>query len=240
MTRTASVAALAAAFALGGAWMLTRADAPEAGAAVPGAASAQAAATTGAATDGAAADEAAPTDASAAAIPDMTVGAADAPIEVIEYGSFTCPHCADFHADQFQQLKADWIDTGRVRFTFREVYFDRFGLWASMVARCGGEMRFFGIHDMLYEGQQEWIGDQQPQTIADNLKRIGLTAGLDQAALDACLADEAQAEALVAWFQENAERDGITATPTFLIDGEAYQNMPWTEFEAVLEEKLAD
>jgi protein-disulfide isomerase len=170
----------------------------------------------------------------------MTMGAPDAPIEVIEYGSFTCPHCADFHADQFQQLKADWIDTGRVRFTFREVYFDRFGLWASMIARCGGEMRFFGIHDMLYEGQAEWIGDQQPQTIADNLKRIGLTAGLDQATLDACLADEAQAEALVAWFQGNAEADGITATPTFLIDGEPYSNMPWTEFEAVLEEKLAD
>lgn len=230
MTRTTSVAALAAAFALGGAWMLTRAEAPTAGEATPGAAVAQ----------GAPAEEAAPTEAAAAQVPDMTMGEASAPIEVIEYGSFTCPHCADFHADQFQQLKADWIDTGRVRFTFREVYFDRFGLWASMIARCGGEMRFFGIHDLLYEGQQEWIGDQQPQTIADNLKRIGLAAGLDQAQLDACLADEAQAEALVAWFQENAEADGITATPTFLIDGETYSNMPWTEFEAVLEEKLAD
>jgi protein-disulfide isomerase len=230
MIRTTSVAALAAAFALGGAWMLTRAEAPTAGEATPGAAVAQ----------GAPAEEAAPTEAAAVQVPDMTMGAPDAPIEVIEYGSFTCPHCADFHADQFQQLKADWIDTGRVRFTFREVYFDRFGLWASMIARCGGEMRFFGIHDMLYEGQAEWIGDQQPQTIADNLKRIGLTAGLDQATLDACLADEAQAEALVAWFQGNAEADGITATPTFLIDGEPYSNMPWTEFEAVLEEKLAD
>lgn len=236
MTRTASVAALAAAFALGGAWMLTRADAPAAGEAPAGGASAQAAAATGAAGT---TDEAAPTDASAATIPDMSIGAEDAPIEVIEYGSFTCPHCADFHADAYPELKQEWIDTGRVRFTFREVYFDRFGLWASMVARCGGEMRFFGIHDMLYEGQREWIGDQQPQTIADNLKRIGLTAGLDQAQLDACLADEAQAEALVAWFQENAEADGITATPTFLINGETYSNMPWAEFEAVLEEKLA-
>ena len=213
--RTLSLAALATAAALGGASLL------------PGAALAQ---------DAAATAEAAPAP---AAIPDMTIGAEDAPIEVIEYGSFTCPHCADFHETVYPSLKSEWIDTGRVRFTFREVYFDRFGLWASMIARCGGEMRFFGIHDMLYETQREWIGDGEPAAIAENLRTMGRTAGLDDAALEACLGDEAQAEALVAWYQANAEADAITATPTFIIDGESHANMPWSEFEAVLEEKLA-
>ena len=88
-------------------------------------------------------------------IPDMVMGAADAPVEIIEYASFTCPHCANFHATTYPLLKADYIDTGKVRFVYREVYFDRFGLWASMIARCGGEMRFFGMAELIYEKQKE-------------------------------------------------------------------------------------
>jgi protein-disulfide isomerase len=64
-------------------------------------------------------------------ISDMVQGDADAPIEIIEYASYTCPHCARFHASVYPQLKADYIETGKVKFVYREVYFDRFGLWAS-------------------------------------------------------------------------------------------------------------
>jgi len=81
----------------------------------------------------------------------MVIGDADAPIEMIEYASFTCPHCARFHADVYPLLKADYIDSGKVKFIYREVYFDRFGLWASMIARCGGEARFFGLSNLIYE-----------------------------------------------------------------------------------------
>lgn len=172
-------------------------------------------------------------------IQDMAQGAADAPVTIIEYGSFTCPHCAAWHEDSYGQLKEEFIDTGKVRFVFREVYFDRFGLWASMIARCGGQMRFFPIHDLIYDQQREWIGDQQPQTIADNLRRLGKTAGLDDAALDACLNDQAQAEALVAWFQANAEADSIDSTPTFLINGEKYSNMSFEEMRGIIEAELA-
>src|SRR5690606_7090198 len=115
--------------------------------------------------DAAAADatEAEVTETAEITIPDMFVGDADAPVTIIEYGSYTCPHCATFHANQYQSLKADYIDTGKVKFIFREVYFGRFGLWASMIARCGGDMRYFGIHDMLYETQNDWIaGGQDP------------------------------------------------------------------------------
>jgi protein-disulfide isomerase len=193
----------------------------------------------------AAADDAAAADAAAAdaaeeavVIPEMALGAEDAPVTVIEYASFTCPHCAAFHADQFKRLKADYIDTGKVRFIYREVYFDRFALWASMVARCGGEMRFFGITEMLYSQQEEWIAGGDPVAISDNLRRIGRTAGMDDATLDACLTDEATAQALVAWFQENAAADGVESTPTLIIGGQKHSNMPYEELSALIDAAL--
>lgn len=171
-------------------------------------------------------------------IPEMVLGSADAPVEVIEYASYTCPHCASFHASAFKQLKEDYIDTGKVRFVYREVYFDRFGLWASMVARCGEGARFFEISDLIYEKQREWTASGDPATIAEELQKIGRIAGLDQATLDSCMQDGAFAQSLVGWYQENAERDGVNSTPSFLIDGEKYSNMPYSEFSSVLDGKL--
>ena len=87
----------------------------------------------------------------AAEFPDVTemvLGEADAPVEIIEYASYTCPHCANFHQSTFKQLKKDYIDTGKVRFVFREVYFDKYGMWASLLARCSGPERFFGVTDL--------------------------------------------------------------------------------------------
>jgi protein-disulfide isomerase len=173
-------------------------------------------------------------------IQDMAQGAEEAPVTVIEYGSFTCPHCAAWHEESYQQLKDDYIDTGKVRFVFREVYFDRPGLWASMIARCGGEMRFFGIHDMIFEQQREWIGDQQPANVSENLRSLGRVAGLDDDTMETCLTNGAQAEALVAWFQQNAEADKIDSTPTFIINGEKYSNMAWEEMQAIIDTELAE
>ena len=172
------------------------------------------------------------------AITDMVLGAADAPVEMIEYASFTCPHCANFHANQYPQLKANYIDTGKIRFVYREVYFDRFGLWASMVARCGGDAQFFSIANLIYEKQREWTASGDPATIVQELRKLAKIAGLEDAALDACLNDGAFAQSLVSWFEENADRDGISSTPSFLIDGEKYSNMGYDEFAAILDEKL--
>ncbi|NCO86792.1 MAG: thioredoxin domain-containing protein [Rhodobacterales bacterium] len=173
-------------------------------------------------------------------IQDMVLGAADAPVEVIEYASFTCPHCAAFHADQFVQLKANYIDTGKVRFIYREVYFDRFGLWASMIARCGGELRFFGISELIYAQQREWAAGGDPATIADRLRTIGKTAGLDDAMLDACMADGATAQNLVAWFEQNATRDNVESTPTLFVNGVKYSNMSYQALAEILDAKLAE
>ncbi|MEL6570051.1 MAG: DsbA family protein [Pseudomonadota bacterium] len=173
-------------------------------------------------------------------IADMVLGDPDAPVEMVEYASFTCPHCARFHADVYPQLKADYIDTGKVKFVYREVYFDRFGLWASMIARCAGETRFFAFTDLLYEEQRGWAGSQEPAQVIDNLRTLAKTAGMNDETLDACMSDAAKAESLVGWYQTNAERDGINSTPSFLIGGDKYNNMTYDEMKAVIDAKLSD
>ena len=110
-------------------------------------------------------DNAAASEIDTSMIQDMTLGNPDAAVTVIEYASFTCPHCARFHMDAFKQLKSDFIDTGKINFVYREVYFDRFGLWAAIVARCGdgAENRFFGITEMVYEQQSTWARQENPR-----------------------------------------------------------------------------
>ncbi|WP_434616146.1 DsbA family protein [Tabrizicola sp. M-4] len=186
------------------------------------------------------AQEAPATDAPAVEITDFSMGSADAPVKITEYASFTCPHCATFHATVWPQLKADYIDTGKVQFTYREVYFDRYGLWAAMVARCGGEMRYFGIVDMLFEQQQEWAASDDPNVVVGNLRTIGKAAGLDDASLDACLKDGAKAEAMVAHFETNMQADGVEGTPTFIIDGEKHSNMSYDDMKEIIDAKLAE
>ena len=172
-------------------------------------------------------------------IVEMTMGPEDAKVTIIEYASFTCPHCANFFKGPLKQLKADYIDTDKIHFIYRDVYFDRFGLWASMVARCGGPEKFFGISDMLYEQQREWT-QGEPAAIADNLRRIGKVAGLEPDAVEACLNDTEKAKALVAWYQQNAEADAVESTPTLVINEQKYSNMAYDDLKAIIEEKLAE
>lgn len=172
-------------------------------------------------------------------IVDMVLGSPDAPIEMIEYASYTCPHCASFHADVYPLLKADYIDTDKVKFIYREVYFDRFGLWASMVARCGGQEKFFGITDLIYEKQRDWTASGDPATIAEELRKMGLLAGLSGEDLDACMSDGEMAQNLVDWYTANAERDAVQSTPTFLINGEKHANMSYAAMQALLDGLLA-
>jgi protein-disulfide isomerase len=179
------------------------------------------------------------TDAAPAELGDFSLGSPDAPVKIVEYASFTCPHCAAFHAAVFKDLKRDYIDTGKVHFTLREVYFDRYGLWAAMLARCGGDMRYFGIHDMLFDQQQEWAASQDPAQVVANLKTIGLAAGLDGAAIDACLNDQATAEAMIARFEANMAADEVTGTPTIFVNGTKHSNMAYADLKAIIDAELA-
>jgi protein-disulfide isomerase len=174
-----------------------------------------------------------------ASIVEMSQGAADAPVTIVEYASFTCPHCATFHEGPYKSLKADYIDTGKVRLIYRDVYFDRYGLWASMMARCTGPKAFFGIVDQLYASQSEWTGAGGDVEIVTALRKIGLRAGIGADTLESCLQDGEKARALVTWYQKNAEADGIDATPTFVINGIKVPNQSYEGFRKIIEAELA-
>lgn len=171
-------------------------------------------------------------------LPDIPLGRADAPVTLVEYASFTCSHCARFHETVFGALKRDYIDTGKVRFILREVYFDKFGLWAGQVAQCGGDLKYYGIAGMLFSEQKSWIGDGTEPVIAENLRKIGIKAGLTKDQIETCLNDTARAEAMVMTYQKNASADAIEGTPTLVINGEKHDNMGYAELKKILDAKL--
>ncbi|WP_137702790.1 DsbA family protein [Marimonas lutisalis] len=180
----------------------------------------------------------APTEGEASTeIVEMALGNPEASVTLIEYASFTCSHCANFHGSQFKKLKAEYIDTGKIHFIYRDVYFDRIGLWAAMLARCESP-RFFGVSGLLYEKQGEWLNSRDPVQIADNLRKLGKVAGLADDRIEACLSDADKATALVAWFEENREADGIDSTPSLVINGTKYTNMAYSDLKALIDKEL--
>lgn len=179
-------------------------------------------------------------DVDTSTIVDMVQGAEDAPVTIVEYASFTCPHCATFHSGPFKQLKKEYIDTGKVKFIFREVYFDRYGLWASMIARCTGPEKFFGITDLVFEGQSTWSRAGDAGSIVDELRKIGRLAGIESDTLEACLKDGTKAQTLVSWYKENAEADEITSTPSFVVNGKSVENQAYSTFSAIIDAELGN
>ncbi|MEZ5721016.1 MAG: DsbA family protein [Paracoccaceae bacterium] len=227
MTRKLPLLALVAALAAGGAWYFGPANEP-AGLVLPALAQTEDTGTT-------------TMDAEVEILPDHVLGDENAPVTVIEYASYTCPHCANFHEEQFQELKAEYIDTGKVKFIHREVYFDQYGLRAGLLAQCGGDMRYYGISGMLYDQQKEWIGSGEPEEILDNLVTLGKVAGLSEDEARACMDFDGNdmVEKLVGTFRHYAEADGINATPTLVIDGEKHSNMAYADLKAIIEARLA-
>ena len=171
-------------------------------------------------------------------IEDIIVGDPNAPVEVIEYASFTCPHCRSFHEGPYKQMKADYIDTGKVKFVYREVIFDPFGLWAAIVARCAGPDRYMAVADMIYTEQSEWQVRNDPGATAANLTTIGKRAGMDEATINECLSDRDFAVALVDNYRANAEKDGVNSTPTLFINGRKHGNMRYDELAELIEAEL--
>ncbi|MCH8168477.1 MAG: DsbA family protein [Proteobacteria bacterium] len=166
---------------------------------------------------------------------DIVLGDDAAPVTVIEYASFTCPHCAAFHADTWPRFRAEYVDTGKVRFILREVYFDREGLWASMAARCGGASAFYPMADQFMKKQRLWAKAARDNNRTE-ISKIARLNGLSTAQLDACFSDQDYARALVEAYQRNAADDGVNSTPTFIINGAKHEgNMPFEELAALVD-----
>ena len=180
-------------------------------------------------------------------VKDMSVGSPDAKVVIDEFLSLTCPHCANFHTAHYAKLKADFIDTGKVRLVYHEVYFDQLGLLGAMMARCGGEMKYFGITDMLLSKQRDWAGAESLDAAVAEMKKIGIAAGLTEADIDKCLQDQAMAEALVAHYQtsitESFPNDSFSGTPSFLVNGvvtkDIFEGMDYAALQGIIEAELA-
>ena len=171
-------------------------------------------------------------------VAEMTIGKDDAPVTLVEYAMFTCPHCAAFNQEVLPQIKANYIDTGKVKLVFREVYFNKPSLWAAMIARCAPSERYFGIADLLFKRQMDWAASTDENEMVGKLMSIGRQAGMTNDQMNACLNDRAMAEALVASYQKHAADDGVDATPMFLINGVKVDNMPYEELAKKLDEAL--
>lgn len=152
------------------------------------------------------------------ALPDMALGPADAKVTIVEYAASTCPHCAAFNKDVFPKLKSEFIDTGKVRYVFREFPLNIKDLACAMVARrIAGEdsAKYFAVIDIMFRQQ-----DQMVKQTSDTLRLIGRQAGLSTQAVEDCLKDQAMQDKISAGQKYAEEVLKVGGTPTFFINGD--------------------
>jgi protein-disulfide isomerase len=152
-------------------------------------------------------------------LPDMALGPADAPVTITEYASMTCPHCAAFNATVFPKIKSEYIDTGKIRYVFREFPLDIKAAAGAMLARCIAKDdagKYFAVVDLLFRQQNDWV----VKNTADTLGRIGKQAGLSQQAVEDCLRDQALMDKITADQKYAGEVLKVDSTPTFFVNGE--------------------
>jgi protein-disulfide isomerase len=150
---------------------------------------------------------------------DMVLGKPDAPVTIIEYASLACSHCASFHENTLPRLKAEYIDTGKVRLVFRDFPFEEAGLRAAMLARCSGPDRYFGFVETIFRQQRVWAAAPNP---VEALGQIGRLGGIGEEQFRSCLANR-QIEEYILKSRLKAQNEiGVTSTPTFIIGTEKY------------------
>jgi len=152
-------------------------------------------------------------------LPDMAIGPANAPVTITEFASMTCPHCAAFNETVFPKIKSEYIDTGKIRYIFREFPLDIKAAAGSMLSRCIAKddaSKYFTVTDMLFRQQSDWVMKNTTET----LTRIGKQAGLSQQQVEDCLKDQALLDKIAADQKYAAEVLKVDSTPTFFINGE--------------------
>ena len=146
---------------------------------------------------------------------EMAIGTDSAPITVIEYASMTCPHCAHFSETTFPELKKRYIDTGKVRFLFREFPLDRLAFAGFLLARCVPPDKYFPMIETLFAQQRDWV----VQSPLQPMRAIAKQAGVSQEAFDACLEDRKLIEGIEKVRSQAADKFGVNSTPTFFVNG---------------------
>jgi len=170
-------------------------------------------------------------------LPDLVLGNADAKVTVVEYASMTCGHCKNFHTKILPDLKTKYVDTGKVRFIFREFPLDPRAFAASMLARCAGGDKTLPMISALFETQADWAYVKENPT--PKLFEIAKQAGFTQESFDKCLTDQALLDKLTAIRTRASEVFGVASTPSFFINGKKLTEPPTIEgFDKTLEPLL--
>ena len=171
-------------------------------------------------------------------LPDLAVGPADAKVTIVEYASMTCGHCAHFTTDIWPELKKKYVDTNKVRYIFREFPLDNLAAAASMLARCTGGDKAFPLIEVLFEKQKEWaFGEGNP---VPRLFEIAKQAGFTQESFDKCLTDQKLLDDITGSRTRASDVFGVSATPTFYVNGKKLDGSPTMEkFDQMIEPLLA-
>ena len=169
---------------------------------------------------------------------DMVKGHSDAKVTIVEYASFTCPHCATFHKEIFPKLREQYIDTGKVQFIYREVYFDAPGLWGGLLARCVSPQKYFGIVDLLYKKQSKWASGSSEKEILNELFSIGRQVGMEDEQINKCMQNKEKSLKMIDAYLENSKIDKITSTPSLIINGKLLKPNNFDDLAAELDKLL--
>ena len=167
---------------------------------------------------------------------DVEIGSADAPVTVIEYYSLTCTLCAQFHTETMPGVFAKYIETGKVRFIYRDFPMDNVALGAAMVTQCLDDRLHYGFVQMLFKRQETWTASDDPIGAVARLARV---AGLSEDRAAACLSDRRLRDAIVEG-QNAASLDfQVSVPPSYIIDGETIAGvLSLSDFEDLVEPLL--
>lgn len=177
---------------------------------------------------------------------DIIFGDPDAPVTIVEYASWTCPACLDFHARIMPTVKADYVDTGKVKLVFREFPTAPANIAVAgfALARCAEDAEYYDILDELFMRQDAILTlARQGGPVVEALKQVGANHGIEgDEAFQACLDDQGNRDAIRASIAA-ARAKGVDATPTFFLNGEEMDGnvriSPVT-FTAALDEALGE
>ena len=170
------------------------------------------------------------------AMKEMVLGNQKAKITVIEYASLGCPHCAQFHSGTYQDVKKNYIDTGKIKFIFRDFPLGTPALAASMISRCSGSAKYFGMIDIFFQGQKQWSQAENPMTA---LKKIARFGGMSATDVDDCLQNQELLDYIQNTARDGGEKHKINSTPSFVIDGETHSGgLPYADFKKLLDKAL--
>lgn len=167
---------------------------------------------------------------------DKVLGSEDAPVSIVEYASMTCGHCAHFHKTTYPELKKQYIDTGKVRFIFREFPLDVVAAAGFMIARCAPADKYFDVVDLMFEQQKSWAFTENP---LDSMLKFSKQIGFTQESFNACLTNQGLLDAVNAVRERASKEFGVKATPTFFINGEKHSGaLSIEEMGKLIDERL--